>query len=275
MKFNWAIKSKITTALEHSVLYWKVYNSPLHSFLLKCLAPERLERKKIEVNFYKHMFEDFNISYVFDVGANRGDKTDAFLTAGADKVLLVEADPFWAKKCAARFGRNRTVTTLSCAVTNCSGTVAFFRFQPGSYVNTLESKWVDSMQSSHNRFGAKFSVFDKVVVKASTFSELVDVYGMPDYAKIDVEGHEASIVSAMDTTPRLLSLEFNLPEYISEFEQVCHYFYTHQTQRFVCNLVLDDSKGFHLPEWLSPNAIAEHVATYNYKYFELYAKVSS
>jgi hypothetical protein len=53
-------------------------------------------------------------------------------------------------------------------------------------------------------------------VETTTLEELIAAYGRPFFIKIDVEGHEPSVLRGLKDPIPYLSFEVNLPEFASE-----------------------------------------------------------
>jgi FkbM family methyltransferase len=214
------------------------------------------------------LFRRFRIGKVFDIGANVGDKTEIFIAAGAKQVLLVEPDPHWRRIHEWRFGGDARVFVRPAAVTDESGSVALNRFGPGSPLNTLEKKWVDALETGAGRFDPR-EIDDIATVEAVTYDQLVSEYGEPDYTKVDVEGHEAVVLSGMTQWPRLLSLEFNLPEFATEMA-ACVKMATRNNPECRFNFVVDCGEGFASPEWMTAFRLSEILTACPIRYLELY-----
>lgn len=142
------------------------------------------------------------------------------------------------------------------------------RFAPGSPLNTLEPRWVDALSSSNGRFEQQ-KVMDTVETDAYSMQDLVVRYGLPDYAKVDVEGHEVSVLQGMSQVPALVSLEFNLPEFANEL---------HESIRLIedkvpegrLNFVIEYSRGFELGEWVTPSRFKQIIDEVKPRYLEMF-----
>ena len=85
---------------------------------------------------------------------------------------------------------------------------------PGSAVNTITRKWADELKESKDSFkyehyGLDFSRSKSV--ETTTVEELANLHGVPVFVKIDVEGHELSVLHGMRRPVPFLSFEVNLP----------------------------------------------------------------
>ena len=90
---------------------------------------------------------------------------------------------------------------------------------PGSAVNTLSKKWVETLQTNkdkfeHAHFGLEFG--RRKAVETTTLEELISTHGVPFFVKIDVEGYEARVIQGLKHPVPFLSFEINLPEFRQE-----------------------------------------------------------
>ena len=117
----------------------------------------------------------------FDIGANVGTKTQELLAAGYDKVVAVE--PLYES----RYPLDSRVVWLKCIISDTIGTKDIY---PAGTISTLEK---DFMQG---RF-AGYTWGSPITCQATTISNLIDAYGVPDYIKTDVEGHEKFVLMGL------------------------------------------------------------------------------
>ncbi len=224
--------------------------------------------RRSEEEFYQGLFMQHGIHTVFDIGGNCGDKTDVFLSAGARRILLIEPDPHWSKIHQWRFQGDHRVTRCECAVSSSNGTAVLQRFAPGSPLNTLENRWVEAIGSSNGRFEPQ-SLQDSTEVQAFTVEALANRYWLPDYCKVDVEGHELSVLRGIQQLPRLLSLEFNLPEFETELKE-CLHLISSRWPTSNLNFVTEYGRGFELSSWRDSNGLLSALGTMKPRYLELF-----
>jgi hypothetical protein len=108
------------------------------------------------------------------------------------------------------------------AVSDRNGVETMWVDEPGSAKNTLNAKWVETLQTDSDRFGATLQFADKVEVETVTLDELIAAYGRPFYIKIDVEGYEPAVLRGLHTAVRCISFEVNLPEFMPEALECVH-----------------------------------------------------
>ena len=140
---------------------------------------------------------------VFDVGANVGLKTKAFLALGAH-VVAVEPNPdcegMIRRRCGSAVDRN-LLHIVSCAVGDRLGHLAF-------YINENYS----TMSSGSEAFIAAHDnvTWRKVDAELVTLDELTRRFGVPDFIKVDVEGMDAEVLQGLRLRPKFLSFEYNV-----------------------------------------------------------------
>lgn len=224
---------------------------------------ERLRSRRQEVQFYRRLlvgFEPGNL--IFDIGANVGAKTDLFLRLGA-RVVAVEPDDECSRGLAERFLEfrmyPRPVTIVRSAVSDTVGAAEMLIDGPGSAVNTMSSKWATSLKENRDTFthghcGLEFK--QTKLVETTTIDELIARHGVPYFVKIDVEGHEFSVLQGLHRPVPYLSFEVNLPEFRPEgLRCVALLAKLAPAGRF--NYSSDCAQGLALTEWAPESKFAE------------------
>jgi FkbM family methyltransferase len=156
---------------------------------------------------------------VFDVGAHRGQRTAVFAKLGA-RVIAVEPDETNRRVLSRRYPRGRlsagSVEVVGKAVSEDGSGATLWVHAPGSGLNSLSPKWVRSLGADDRRFGSKVEFAGRQRVETTTLESLMNAFGVPHYIKIDVEGHEASVLRGLRRPVAFLSFEVNLPEFLPE-----------------------------------------------------------
>jgi len=225
-------------------VYWAVANR------------ETLVARQREEDFYRKLLVGLQRGdLIFDIGANRGDKTDVFLKLGA-RVVSVEPDDSCRAILRERFLqyrlRPRPVTLVGKAVSDKIGTEQMWIDGPGSAVNTISRKWADELKDHKESFkyghcGLEFSQSEQV--ETTTVAELMKLHGVPYFIKIDVEGHELSVLGGMQLPVPFLSFEVNLRAFRQEGKD-CVQVLRRLKQDGSFNYTPDCSSGLVLKEWL-------------------------
>jgi FkbM family methyltransferase len=142
-------------------------------------------------------------STVFDIGANFGDYTQAFLALGAGKVVAVEPTPHLVRELKRIRDQRLTVVGVAAGKERGSTLLNLSNFDT---MNSVSDKWLERVApdvEGHPQW------IDKIEVEVSTLDELIQSFGMPVFIKIDVEGYELEVLKGLTKAPRFLSFEFH------------------------------------------------------------------
>lgn len=142
---------------------------------------------------------------VFDIGAHVGDRTASFLRLGA-RVTAVEPQPRVFRALRLMHGRHPNATLRCEAVGAEAGTLEMFLNTDNPTVSTLSQDFVEAAQTAQGWQGQRWD--RRITVPVVTLDQLVMDYGVPDFVKIDVEGHEAEVLAGLSTALPQLSFEF-------------------------------------------------------------------
>jgi hypothetical protein len=122
--------------------------------------------------------------------------------------------------------------------------------EAGSGLNTLSPKWVELLANDDKRFGRRLSFRRAGEVETTTLDQLIRDYGRPLYVKIDVEGHEASVLAGLSSPVPFLSFEVNLPSFLEEGRE-CVRMLARLEPRGRFNWSRDCQGGWGIPHWQS------------------------
>jgi FkbM family methyltransferase len=210
---------------------------------------------KHEEEFYRGLLVGLKRGdIIFDVGANEGAKADIFLRLGAN-VVAIEPDGACQGMLRDRFLRYRwrssRVLLVGKAVSDKHGKQEMWIDGPGSAVNTMSRKWADHLKENkdgfrHGHFGLEFN--RSISVETTTIADLIKLYGVPFFIKIDVEGHELSVLRGMPEPVPFLSFEVNLASFRQEGVE-CVRQLGHFGPNGQFNYASDCSAGLALKEW--------------------------
>ena len=214
------LKLTIQRILKRAGLYQRVKTSWAYDLYWSFANPTIVKRVKKEILFYHNSLAGFRPgSLIFDVGANHGTKTDIFLKLGA-RVVAVEPDQTNQKVLKESFLTYRLaqkpVVIVGKALSDKEAVETMWIDEPGSAKNTLSHKWVDALKRDDERFGMHHEFSQRTTVETTTLDRLIELHGLPFFIKIDVEGHEPSVLRGLHHAVPYLSFEVNLPEFASE-----------------------------------------------------------
>lgn len=179
----------------------------------------------------------------FDVGANRGSHTSAFLALGA-RVVAVEPQAECVRALFARFHAEPRVTIVPRALGAAPGHAEMLLNRNDRW-STLSPAFVRARSAELARRGGEWTV--RRTVRVTTLDALVDRFGVPAFAKVDVEGFEAEVARGLSRPLPAASFEFHPghPEpalaTVERLERLGAWRYNYA--------VLDDSR-LALPEWV-------------------------
>ena len=233
--------------------------------------------RRDEISFYRNILRGFQKGdLIFDVGANHGYKTDIFLKSWAT-VIALDPDEHNREILIQKFLRYRLkkkpLVIVGKAVSSTNSVERFWIDAPGSALNTLSTKWVDSLRENENRFGQQLNFGKWKDVETVSIEQLISDFGAPFFIKIDVEGHELSVLLGMKNPVPYLSFEVNLPEFKPEGLQ-CVQMLSNLAPEGVFNYTPDCRSGLALLHWLRADAFTVALESCNESSIEIFWKSS-
>lgn len=211
---------------------------------------EQAEQKSIPA--YKELIRPGDL--VFDIGANRGRKVWIFRQLGA-KVLAVDPlytfgwefvpEFYW------RFGDDKMVTSYGMAVSDKRGKMTLSIQRNLPYLSSVDNSWMKT--SAHKRYyNDKACLYREV--QTTTLDALINVYGIPRFLKVDVEGHEDTALAGLSTPVPALNMEFHqdwLPRAaIARVDELAEYEW---------NYCLNNEGRFVMPDWMDSTLVLRHM----------------
>ena len=206
---------------------------------------EKLASRRRMLDFYAGFMSRGDL--VFDVGANFGEYSDAFLALGA-RVIAVEPNPVCCKRLK-MVAKRGDLFIENCAVGSAVGTASMhICSDPG--LSTLSDQWYETAQTSPIHGNESWS--DITEVKVTTLDGLAERHGVPIFIKIDVEGFEAQVFAGMSFQPKALSFEFHFS--LLNLASACLRNPVLQTA-YQFNYLVGNHPSFQLTEWVGAGDI--------------------
>jgi FkbM family methyltransferase len=271
------LKKLVQLFLRQVGLYQRLKSSFVYDFYWTFANQQLLKDRTKEVEFYKNTLQGFQKgNLIFDIGANQGYKTDIFLRLGA-RVVAVDPDEENQRLLRQRFLKYRItpkkVDIEGRAVSDAISIQTMWIDAPGSAKNTLNTKWVEILRNDPKRFGQRLDFAGEKQVETVTLEKLIATYGIPFFIKIDVEGHEPSVLRGLNRSVPYLSFEVNLPEFQVEGLQCIDILRERATDgRF--NYAVDCERGLMLENWMRPRDFARVIERCDAPSIEVFWKTS-
>ena len=266
----------LTSFVRESVLYRRLKASVIQDLYWRLAGRHWVDERRREVDFYRSLLNGYRPGdLIFDVGANVGAKVDIFLRLGA-RVIAVEPDEMNQKVIRDKFLRYRLVpkpvSIVGKAVSDRNTIETMWVDAPGSAVNTMSPKWVDSLRSNkasfvHGHGGLNF--VNTKSVETVTLDELISRYGKPFFLKIDVEGYEVNVLRGLSVQIPFVSFEVNLPEFRLEGIE-CIGILARLAPGGQFNYAVDCQSGLVLPRWLSCEEISRELNSCHSRTIEVF-----
>jgi FkbM family methyltransferase len=158
---------------------------------------------------------------VFDVGCNKGNKTDIYLSQGA-RVICFEPNPTMFEPLVKKYCNNPSVIEVNAALGAAQGTMKMYlcRASDNTVITELCTLTKEFIEKAERFHCFKYSDNDTIDVPVITLDSAINTYGKPDYIKIDVEGFEVSVLAGLSVPIKALSFEYT-PELHTSAEKCC------------------------------------------------------
>ena len=143
---------------------------------------------------------------VFDVGANSGNRIQAFLECGAN-VIAIEPQPDCVAHLRAIYCNNKSVIVIEAAAGRATRTQRLHRAKPLDPAASLSEEFI-SKTSRTTRFSKNRKWAESMEVRLITLDSLVRQFGSPSFIKIDLEGFEKEVLAGFSGELRALSFEW-------------------------------------------------------------------
>lgn len=126
---------------------------------------------------------------MFDIGANAGDIALHF-SRFTDKVVAFEPNPNLVQALKKKFD-NTNVVIDSRGISDSIGTKEL-KICNAPTLSSFSNDWINNSRFSDDHYWAI-----SVLVNICTLDSIIDQYGIPDFIKIDVEGHEKEVLQGL------------------------------------------------------------------------------
>jgi len=179
----------------------------------------------------------------FDIGANVGNRTAAFLKLGA-RVVAVEPQKNCADFLKETFGNNENFTLINSALAAEKGSTEML-VSNASTLSSMSSEWIDYVKKNNLFEGCTWD--QSITVPTNTLDDLIKTHGRPDFCKIDVEGYEYEVLKGLSQPIKLVSIEYTVGLFDSTIKCIRHLAALGKAQ---FNYSQGESMSLVLTQWL-------------------------
>lgn len=205
---------------------------------------------------------------VFDVGANRGDRTETFVQLGA-RVVAVEPSEEMAARLE-RIFRYCPVEVEAVGLARATGVLQLHVCDTSAECSSFSKEFME--RQSRRTPGLRWTPKEQVPVV--TADSLIQKYGVPRFMKIDTEGFEREVLAGLSHPIPSLSFEvlsWNSADYVRELLGQAS-----RLDNYEFNLSFEESLVFELPIWGDAGAVWDALRRSDptgWRYGDVYARL--
>jgi FkbM family methyltransferase len=190
----------------------------------------------------------------FDIGSHVGDRIGSFRRLGA-RVVALEPQPLCARAIRTIYADDPEVTLVEAACSNRPGRLTLRVNSANPTVSTASAEFIGAADSAG---GWEGQVWDaEIEVACTTLDALIAQYGVPAFAKIDVEGFEDWVLAGLSQPVPALSFEFTT---IQRDVALCCLDRLAALGAYGFDIALGESQSLTFGRWLSKTDMAAHIA---------------
>lgn len=209
---------------------------------LHTVGRESLAVQRKNAAFYGSLVKPGEL--VFDVGANRGDISDALIQVGA-RVVAFEPQPDMCQTIRDRIGGSADLQIRECVLGAEPGEVKLFVNKNHTGQSSVLEEWPTEISQA-------------IPVPMSTLDREIETFGRPSYIKIDVEGYEHEVLKGLRSHVPLVSFEHTRDnEKGAEKVRACIDHLRSLGRSLEVNLTPAEDLTFTYPRWLSAEEFLE------------------
>jgi len=221
-------------------------------YLHTLLGPES-EVAKQRREFYSQFLAPGDL--YFDVGANFGNRIQPVSHIGL-RIVAVEPQQECVAALRKKFGNRITVVPKGVGAIEETKTMFI---SDSSVLSTFSKEWIHSTKES-GRF-SDYKWDEQRQIQLTTLDNLIDEYGIPQFAKIDVEGFELEVLKGLSTPIAMISLEYAVPEATDNLISCIQRINDISNGDVLCRYSVGESMQWAQEEWLTADMMIAKVKT--------------
>jgi FkbM family methyltransferase len=228
------------------------------------LRPELGNRYRTLREFYSQFIRPGDL--VFDVGANRGDRTEVFVQMGA-RVVAAEPLPALAARLRTIY-RYSPVNIEAVGIGRAAGTLPLHVCSTDA-VSSFSDEFVETR--SKEDLGRNWDRVEMVPIV--TVDALIGKYGVPAFVKIDVEGFEGEVLAGLNQAVPTLSFEVH-PDDAPENLAAC-LAHLDSLSPYEFNIALEECMTLELGRWVDSRSLIaamREIPLTKWTYGDVYAR---
>lgn len=226
-------------------------------------TPKAIKNRRKYISFFSQFIKKGDLC--FDIGANVGTYTKFFLKLGA-KVVCVEPQQDCIKRLKDYFGKNKNVVILEKALGDHKGSGKLAICDDMDTISTLSKKWREE-----SRWSKLFKWTRTQNISITTLDNLIQLYGLPIFCKIDVEGFELEVLKGLSKRIKYISFEFT-KEFFDDAIKCVNYLLSIGNVKFNCSI--GGSFNLLFSKWVTPKTLYRRLESTKDKFLwgDIYAK---
>lgn len=225
---------------------YEVLKDRLRKYYRPAIYRDLKQTKENRKQFYRSFLKQRSL--VFDVGANMGNRIEPLAELGM-KVVAFEPQSACYQFLKLKF-RNKAII-LNTALGSKKGEAVIHLNSESSTIASMSGDWIKSVKEGRFSKG-EWSQTERV--KTDTLDQMIDIYGIPEFIKIDVEGFEAEVLRGLTHQVPMISFEYTIPEQTSSVLE-CIGLIAGISSAYTFNYAIGEQNHFALPEWITADAI--------------------